>query len=125
LVSYCSPARAGTRELRLEVATTDEQGKKSIGRYDTEFDASGFGPGCNPLALPHFVVAKPSSDGRLASTGASGSKAATKPATPATKPSAPASDNDVKVSSAAAPAAKPSTSASAPIAEPPSGLGYE
>ncbi|HTA92671.1 MAG TPA: hypothetical protein VK745_24000, partial [Polyangiaceae bacterium] len=35
LVSYCSPARAGTRELRLEVTTRDEQGKKSIGSYDT------------------------------------------------------------------------------------------
>jgi len=44
LVSYCSPARAGKRELRLEVTTTDAQGNRSIGRYDTEFDASGFGP---------------------------------------------------------------------------------
>ena len=125
LVSYCSPARAGTRELRLEVATTDEQGKKSIGRYETQFDASGFGPGCNPLSLPRFVVAKAKAndndnDGHVAS-GNSGSGAAK----PAPKTAAPAPDNGEKVSSTAAPAPKPSASGSTPIAEPPSGLGYE
>jgi hypothetical protein len=117
LVSYCSPARAGTRELRLEVTTTDEQGKKNLGRYDTEFDASGFGPGCNPLELPHFVASKPKeSSSRVAWSNSNGS-AGPKPA------KAPAAD---KVSSTAAPAAKPVASAApAPIAEPPSGLGYE
>ncbi len=122
LVSYCSPARAGTRELRLEVTTRDEQGKKSIGSYDTQFDASGFGPGCNPLVLPHFVMTKPKEDGPRVATGSSsnlGAKAAAK-ANP------PAPDNSVKVSSAAAPAQpKPSGSGTLPIAEPPSGLGYE
>jgi hypothetical protein len=122
LVSYCSPARAGTRELRLEVTTTDEQGKKSIGSYDTQFDASGFGPGCDPLALPHFVASKPKDDSaRLAATNSS--KAAPKPAA---KTSPPAADNGVKVSSATpAPSPKPGVSGAAPIAEPPSGLGYE
>ena len=120
LVSYCSPARAGTRELRLEVATTDEQGKKSIGRYDTQFDASGFGPGCNPLNLPRFVIAKAKHDEtHVASSSSNGG------AKPAPKAAAPAADNGEKVSSAAAPAPKPSASGSAPIAEPPSGLGYE
>lgn len=121
LVSYCSPSRAGTRQLRLEVTTTDEQGKKSIGRYDTEFDASGFGPGCDPLELPHFVAAKPKDSGtRLASNSSSNSSP--KPR----KTAAPVTDNGVKVSSAVAPAPKPSaSSAPAPIAEPPSGLGYE
>jgi hypothetical protein len=123
LVSYCSPARAGKRQLRLEVATTDEQGHKSIGRYDTEFDATGFGPGCNSQALPHFVIAKPKDSGaRVASSNPSNSKvkAGSKPAPPNTAP-----ENDVKVSSAAPPPPKPSASAATPIAEPPSGLGYE
>jgi len=57
LVSYCSPARAGTRELRLEVSTRDENGKKDLGSYQTHFDANGFGPGCDPLAAPHFARA--------------------------------------------------------------------
>jgi hypothetical protein len=118
LVSYCSPARAGTRELRLEVSTTDEQGKKSIGRYDTEFDASGFGPGCNPLALPHFVVAKAKDNGARVASNNSSNANARRAATKA----APATDSGVKVSSAAAP--KGASGAPA-IAEPPSGLGYE
>ncbi|HEY4103411.1 MAG TPA: hypothetical protein VGM44_05950 [Polyangiaceae bacterium] len=126
LVSYCSPARAGTRALRLEVTTTDAQGKKSVGRYDTEFDASGFGPGCSPLALPHFVIAKPNKDNgaRLASNA--NPKPAAKSGTPAAKPApAPTPENSEKVS-AATPAPKPVASATAPaIAEPPSGMGYE
>ncbi|HEX3775593.1 MAG TPA: hypothetical protein VHV51_14070 [Polyangiaceae bacterium] len=131
LVSYCSPARAGTRELRLEVTTTDEQGKKSIGRYETEFDASGFGPGCSPLALPHFVLAKPNNGNgaRLASNAntSANTKPSTKSAASAAKPApAPTPESSEKVSSAATPAPKPVASAGAPaIAEPPSGMGYE
>ncbi len=121
LVSYCSPARAGKRTLRLEVTTTDEQGKKSIGSYGTDFDASGFGPGCNPLELPRFVAAKPVESPHLAST-ASGHGSSPKQA----KAAAPAADNGAQVSSATAPSAKPSASAQpSQIAEPPSGLGYE
>ena len=126
LVSYCSPARAGKRQLRLEVATTDEQGHKNIGRYDTEFDATGFGPGCNSQAFPHFVIAKPKdSSSRVASSNASpSSPSSPKAGTKAAPPSA-AADNGVKVSSVATPPPKPSASAATPIAEPPSGLGYE
>jgi hypothetical protein len=126
LVSYCSPARAGTRELRLEVTTTDAQGKKSIGRYDTEFDASGFGPDCNPLFLPHFAEAPAKDNGtKVASSSPSGvgAKRVPKSATLATTGAA-AGDN-VKISSAAPPATKPPASAASPIAAPPSGLGYE
>jgi hypothetical protein len=119
LVSYCSPSRAGTREVRLQVTTVDSEGKKNEGSYQTEFDATGFGPGCNPLAPPRFVVAKakdkePKESSRVVST---------KPSSRAAAPPARA-DNDVKVSSAA-PAPASSSSAAAPIAEPPSGLGYE
>ncbi|HWZ92735.1 MAG TPA: hypothetical protein VNW92_27905 [Polyangiaceae bacterium] len=127
LVSYCSPARAGSRDLRLEVTTKDEQGKKRIGSYETQFDSNGFGPGCSPLALPHFAVAKAKDSGvkengsvpHVASIGSS--SASTKPAVKAP----PAGDNNVKVSSATPSAPAPATSAAAPIAEPPSGLGYE
>jgi hypothetical protein len=116
LVSYCSPSRAGTREVRLQVTTVDAEGKKNEGSYQTEFDATGFGPGCNPLAEPRFVVAKakPKDTPRFASA-----KPSAKPASPPAR-----SDNDAKVSSAA-PAPAPKPSAAAPIAEPPSGLGYE
>jgi hypothetical protein len=117
LVSYCSPSRAGKRELRLEVTTKDAQGKLNVGSYETEFDASGFGPGCDPLLTPHFVVAKPKDKEtpRVATSG--------KPAAKAASPSSPDNkDNNVKVSSATP---EPKASAATPIAEPPSGLGYE
>ena len=114
LVSYCSPSRAGKRELRLEVTTKDAQGKLNVGSYETEFDAAGFGPGCNPLLTPHFVVAKPND--KDAPRVAVSSKPTAKPATPETP------DNNVKVSSATP---QPKASAATPIAEPPSGLGYE
>ncbi len=124
LVSYCSPSRAGTREVRLEVTTHDAQGKTSKGSYETEFDATGFGPGCSPQFTPHFVIAakpKPKEAPRVASN----SKPAAKPAAPAA-PAPATSDSNAKVSSASSPEAKPATAGSAaPIAEPPSGLGYE
>ena len=140
LISYCSPARAGTRQVRLEVTTRDAQGKTNKGSYQTEFDATGFGPGCSPQITPHFVVAeKPKTDDNTV-RAAWNRKAAGKPSAPAAAPARapappsnapppsapPASDSNAKVSSAATPEAKPATSASAaPIAEPPSGLGYE
>ena len=121
LVSYCSPARAGTREVRLEVTTHDAQGKTSRGSYATEFDATGFGPGCSPQITPHFVIAakpKPKDAPRVASNS--------KPVAKPTAAPPAASDSSAKVSSAS-PEAKPSaaSSADAPIAAPPSGLGYE
>jgi hypothetical protein len=133
LVSYCSPSRAGTRQVRLEVTTHDAQGKTNRGSYQTEFDATGFGPGCSPDATPHFVIAakpKPKEVPRMAWNSKSGAKPGTPAAvaaTPAAAPPPPASsDNNAKVSSAAPAEATPATSASAaPIAEPPSGLGYE
>ncbi len=116
LVSYCSPSRAGKRELRLEVTTKDAQGKLNVGSYETEIDASGFGPGCNPLLTPHFVVAK--AKDKDVTRIATNSKPAAKPAS---TPAPENKDHNVKVSSATA---EPKASAT-PIAEPPSGLGYE
>lgn len=55
LVSYCSPARAGTRTLRLEVTFTNKEGEEHHGDFETEFSAKGFGPGCNPQVMPRFT----------------------------------------------------------------------
>lgn len=57
LVSYCSPARAGSRKLRLEVSYTNKDGEEHHGDFETEFSARGFGPGCNPQTTPRFFLA--------------------------------------------------------------------
>lgn len=54
LLSYCSPARAGKRRLRVKVVATDEKGQAIDGSVTSEFDASGFTSGCNPSATPKF-----------------------------------------------------------------------
>jgi hypothetical protein len=58
LFSYCSPARADVRSLRLEVRAHDAEGKEIQGSIQTEFDATGFTTGCNPNSPPRFVVPK-------------------------------------------------------------------
>jgi uncharacterized protein YegL len=58
LLGYCSPARAGKHELR--VAATF-QGKTGDLAY--EFDATGFGPNCDPTARPTFNVRRPKAKG--------------------------------------------------------------
>jgi hypothetical protein len=55
LVSYCSPARAGSRRLRLEVTYTNKQGEEHHGDFEVDFSAKGFGPGCNPQVTPRFT----------------------------------------------------------------------
>jgi hypothetical protein len=54
LLGYCSPARAGKHELRIE---TSYQGKSGDLTY--QFDAAGFGPACDPAAKPAFNVRRP------------------------------------------------------------------
>lgn len=54
LVGYCSPARGGQRSVRIEAWYTDEDGDEKSGDAEYEIDATGFGPGCNPLATPRF-----------------------------------------------------------------------
>ena len=51
LLSYCSPARAGVHRVTVEAVTPDANGRVSY-----EFDAAGFGPGCNPAQPPPFAV---------------------------------------------------------------------
>jgi len=65
LVSYCSPARAGSRRLRLEVKYTNKEGAEHSGDFEVDFEAKGFGAGCNPQTAPRFTVQpkpKPSFD---------------------------------------------------------------
>ncbi len=57
LVSYCSPARAGMRRLRLEVTYTNKDGEEHHGDFETEFNAQTFGPGCNPQTVPRLTLA--------------------------------------------------------------------
>ena len=75
LVAYCSPARGGTRRLKVVVNYRDVSGNEKHGSFSQDFDASGFGPGCNPETVPRFVPqatqkpeqrapAKPSSDSK-------------------------------------------------------------
>lgn len=56
LVSYCSPARAGSRRLRLEVSYTNKEGEEHHGDFEFDFSAKGFGPGCNPQVTPRFTL---------------------------------------------------------------------
>jgi hypothetical protein len=55
LIAYCSPARNGVRRLKVEVAYRDVKGNEKHGSFSQDFDASGFGPGCNPDSVPRFV----------------------------------------------------------------------
>ncbi|RYZ01395.1 MAG: hypothetical protein EOO73_35645 [Myxococcales bacterium] len=56
VVSYCSPARAGARRLRLEVTYTNKEGEEHHGDFEMDFDAKGFGPGCNSQSVPRFTL---------------------------------------------------------------------
>ncbi len=53
LLSYCTPARAGKHRVTIQ-AVTPEPVKK--GRLDHEFEAAGFGPGCDPNTPPPFEM---------------------------------------------------------------------
>jgi hypothetical protein len=62
LISYCSPARASTRQLRIEVRVPGGENETETDSIDTEFDATGFTPGCNAGSPPRFVVKKRESE---------------------------------------------------------------
>lgn len=47
-LTYCSPARAGTRQLTVRLEYTDDEGRPLSGQARTEFDATGFEAGCTP-----------------------------------------------------------------------------
>lgn len=90
LVSYCSPARAGTRRLRLEVKYQTKEGEQRSGDFETEFSAKGFGPGCNSLATPRLVPT-PKIEAFATSKRVKQTDEPVKPASPA--PQAPEADH--------------------------------
>jgi uncharacterized protein YegL len=58
LLSYCSPARAGKHQVRIQ-AEFDRDGKSpETGSLESDFDATGFAPGCDPNTPPSFDVTK-------------------------------------------------------------------
>lgn len=59
LLSYCSPARAGRHDLRIQALVVDSKGREQLsGSVTSEFDATGFAPGCDPNAPPNFDLTK-------------------------------------------------------------------
>ena len=62
LIAYCSPARGGTRRLKVEVRFRDEEGDDYVASFSKDFDATGFGPDCRADAPPRFVAQASASD---------------------------------------------------------------
>ncbi len=59
LLSYCSPARAGQHVVRIQAVYKSGDGKsEETGSLKSDFDATGFAPGCDPSAPPAFDVTK-------------------------------------------------------------------
>jgi hypothetical protein len=59
LLSYCSPARAGQHQVRIEAVYKGTDGKREeTGSLKSDFDASGFAPGCDPTTPPAFDVTR-------------------------------------------------------------------
>jgi hypothetical protein len=59
LLSYCSPARAGNRNLLVEVTTRDGDGTEVRGTTELQFSATGFKSGCDSKQTPKFSDKKP------------------------------------------------------------------
>lgn len=55
LFGYCSPARAGEHDVRIEA---DVKGR-GAGSLEYHFNANGFGPNCDPNQKPSFDVHHP------------------------------------------------------------------
>lgn len=58
LIAYCSPSRAGDRSARIEVTTKNAEGEEISGAAYVEFNADGFGSGCDSKTTPRFVTPK-------------------------------------------------------------------
>ena len=54
LLGYCSPARAGKHQVRIEA-----EAKGQTGSLEYEFNAQGFGPNCDPERKPRFDIKRP------------------------------------------------------------------
>jgi hypothetical protein len=59
VLAYCSPGRAGTRTLRVDLRYIAKDNDERHATYYTDFDAAGFGAGCNSQTPPRFVIPRP------------------------------------------------------------------
>jgi hypothetical protein len=88
LLSYCTPARSGPHEVRIEAHSRDGL----MGDLTSRFSADGFGAGCDPSTPPSFdvgrVVEAPAADKKKDAAP----KKPAPPPPPAKKPAAPAAD---------------------------------
>jgi hypothetical protein len=111
LLSYCSPARAGMRHLRVEVTFTTAEGEEKKGSLEQDFDASGFGPGCDPNTPPRFV------------TGAADASSTEQPSEP--EPAEPKADEKKERERGTNGGSAPGKPADDAIVEPPSHKTYD
>jgi hypothetical protein len=59
LLSYCSPSRAGQHQMRIEAfVKNNPNDAEQVGSLKSDFDATGFAPGCDPSTPPNFDVTK-------------------------------------------------------------------
>jgi hypothetical protein len=58
LLSYCSPARAGKHEVKIEAVYKSGDNQERTGALKSEFDATGFGANCDPTTPPNFDLTK-------------------------------------------------------------------
>jgi hypothetical protein len=105
LLSYCSPARSGTRRLRVEAKATTPDGDELTGKWETDFESTGFGPGCDPTETPRFIL-----------QGSSAVAVAPPPEAPSTPP-APSEPDTAEPPASATPAAP--AKATRPAPQPP------
>ncbi len=84
LLSYCSPAREGSHEVRIEAHSHDGL----IGDLTYRFSADGFGPGCDPTVPTGFEAPRAEPPPKKEPPR----KPAKKPAAPPQAPAAPAVD---------------------------------
>ena len=78
LLSYCSPSRAGQHQVEIEAVAHG-----SSGRLSHPFNATGFGPTCDPNQRPAFDVHHPRS---MPPTAAAPPVAETRPPAPSSPP---------------------------------------
>lgn len=116
LLSYCSPGRAGERELEVTVQVTDADGDIERDSVDTRFSSDGFSAGCSSSTPPRFATR------RKART--EHSTTATKPAGAGTGSSDPNGAQQDDVETPAADATETDTRETDTEVPPPKNRGY-
>ena len=75
LLSYCSPSRAGTRDLKVTVSVPVPDGKNESDSFSVHFDATGFTAGCDSQRVPPLIAKSKSAAAKSAQpAAASGGK---------------------------------------------------